>query len=426
MKEHFDDTAIQSDVYNKAVEFGIGTIQNLRKFVRDLDTPNNKLTLDILNNRIEILRSVKVYLELPSSVAFIDSLKDDIRNNIILLNKEIQGTTTTTNTTTTNTTTTTKDLQTKYIKDLTNLQMLRFVFENSDAFVTFIITIIEMVIIHSEELRQQITNGGSNIEFFSTITITNEITSDQKEAIGKIISRFGLSFDELMKTIEKFDVKTSELNSSDKILRLRTLNVFRQILSLVSIDGFTRLYVNINEDNLSRYSTFIKLGEIYHYILTYIVDLYLKDIYINLDSSEIKTGVFYEKFIKYYPKEVDSLRSSLIDKDVSIKDLEAKILECRSTIKSADSLIIGSRNSADQKIADAIKKANDDAQSQIKRANDDAQIQIKRANDDAQSKVKDTEEKISSSQRNVQIMAVLLVILLLSCSILGIMYIVKK
>ena len=335
-KEGFDANILPDDTYKGAIlELQLTNIEDVKQFVRNLDTPIKYMTVDLLTNRIQILTKIKDLWNKQDIKEVKKQAQENEPNNLALKQPTL------------------RDI---YIN-------------NIDYLFTFINRIIDLVILHSIELQNQLKSGGpgGSVEFFTITPITLNMPDQEKNVFNKFVSKYGLTFDDVVEFINNAELPAQKLNSKGKILRLRVLSLFRQILSItVSSDLVLKSYLLSTQPNAIAITdataitdTTAQVASLVHNVVSYIIDLHIKELYDNMTRDEIKIGNYFEKFIRYYPIENDVVNKELSRTRITLTDLQTQM----------DSLKAKFKEDFDKATADANKRATDataDATANIK------------------------------------------------------------
>jgi hypothetical protein len=319
-KEGFDPGILPDKLYNVQMEeLKLGNVQDMKTFVRNLDTPIKDMTVDTLTNRIQILTAVKSWLSSREQ-----KIKDELR-------QEEQRTI-----------------------NISSDQLGKLVFNNINSIFIFIYRVIDLVISHSEELKRQLASGG-NVEFFTITPIVLQMPDGPKNDFNKFVSRYGLTFDDVIDFINNAELPAKELNSKGKILRLRVLSLFRQILSIaIGGDIFIKLNLTMREAPPEAINTSVQIAQLLHNVACYVIDLHLKELYDTMSPAEIRIGNYFEKFIKYYLTENEAVKE-LSKTRVTLTDLQKQI----DSIKvDAEKRVTDAKAGVNKMIEDANAESN--------------------------------------------------------------------
>lgn len=363
--EGFDPNILPDQLYNiQIAELKLGNIQEMKTFVRNLDTPIKDMTADLLTNRIQVLTAVKSWLS-----RFEQMLKNDIKQNSDRLSKD-------------------------------NINVM--VISNLDSIFVFFNRMINLVVLHSEELKRQLASGGS-VEFFTITPIVLSMPDQAKNDFNRFVSKYGLTFDDVVEFINNAELPAKELNSKGKILRLRVLSLFRQILSItIGGDFLIKMYLSMREEPPEKINTTVQIAQLVHNVVSYIIDLHIKELYDNMNRDEIKIGNYFEKFIRYYPIENEVVNKELSRSRITLTDLQTQIdslkLESNKVKANADKLISDTKADADRARIEADKRIMDtraDADRRIMDTKVDADRRIMDAKNDGDRRVNDAKAGVN-------------------------------
>lgn len=281
--------------------------------------------------------------------------------------------------------------------------------QNFDASIVFINRVIDLIISHSNELRVQ-KMSGSNIEFFTLTPIILELPEINKLMLNRFMSKYGVSFDDFIEFVRFAELPAKNLNSKNKILRLRVLSTIRKSLELAI--GFDVLLKNdlVNRQiPTEMINTQIEVMNLIYSIGTYVIDLHLKELYINMTSDEIKIGNYFEKFIKYYPKDADSIKRELMDNKNRVSELEKRIDEASKSVAAAERKMTEAKSLAESQVAE-VKKSVEGKLDNMKTMERD---------------IRDKDQFILEARQNQMMFIGAIGVLILLCIIITVMYIRK-
>ena len=315
-KEGFDPNVLPDKLYNVQMEeLKLGNVQDMKTFVRNLDTPIKDMTVDTLTNRIQILTAIKSWLS---------SREQKIKDEVIKTNND------------------------------TSKPIPPIIIDNMNSIFIFIYRVIDLVISHSEELKRQLASGG-NVEFFTITPIVLKMPDGPKNDFNKFVSRYGLTFDDVIDFINNAELPVKDLNSKGKILRLRVLSLFRQILSItIGGDIFIKSDLTMRKAPPEAINTSVQIAQLLHNVACYVIDLHLKELYDTMSPAEIRIGNYFEKFIKYYLTENEAVKE-LSKTRVTLTDLQKQI----DSIKAdADKRVSEAKAGVNKMIEDANAESN--------------------------------------------------------------------
>lgn len=394
IKENFDADLLPINFYNRyTTDLKLSDVDEMKKFVRNLDTPLIDLTVDLLDNRIKVLTVIKEFFNNQ-----VVQYKDIILKEITLGPNITE-----------------ENFETKVQKKAdsqtasgTNIGK-KMIEQNFDASIVFINRVIDLIISHSNELRVQ-KMSGSNIEFFTLTPIILELPEINKLMLNRFMSKYGVSFDDFIEFVRFAELPAKNLNSKNKILRLRVLSTIRKSLELAI--GFDVLLKNdlVNRQiPTEMINTQIEVMNLIYSIGTYVIDLHLKELYINMTSDEIKIGNYFEKFIKYYPKDADSIKRELMDNKNRVSELEKRIDEASKSVAAAERKMTEAKSLAESQVAE-VKKSVEGKLDNMKTMERD---------------IRDKDQFILEARQNQMMFIGAIGVLILLCIIITVMYIRK-
>lgn len=205
---------------------------------------------------------------------------------------------------------------TKGMNPVSNQQpqpLVQLIKDNVDSFGIFIVRIIDMAIEHTND---RIKYGKpTNREYFTVSLITSNIPEKGRRVMSLIMERYGMKFDDFIQVINKFELKASDLTEEERKHRLRVLLILRQLADVFNTVVFRsfidhKSFLDDDENSQKSINNQIKLLDLMKYIVEYIIDLHIREIYNNLLPIEKrKIGFHFEKFAPSFPNYLVEVKS---------------------------------------------------------------------------------------------------------------------
>jgi hypothetical protein len=413
--EHFDANLIPEPVYTNTEKFFNINASELRIFATNIDTKTVDMTDYILNNRISVLTQIKN--------KFINEIFPEMKRNLANNRANLS-------------------------QNPIELTIANNI--DSNSIIIFFERIVNMVIVHSQQLKLQLSSG-ANIEFFTLSPMIDNITPKVKTDINKFLSKYGVSYDNIIEFISVFEMQPLNLTSKSKINRLKILHIFKQVL--YSISGYENILIHYIRQHYIRQigqdidsgdtldiidrqtNITLQLIDVAYYIVNYLIDLYLRELYLSMTADELKIGLYFEKFISYYPKDTEAVKKELSFTNKTLLDIQNKITEYEKSKIELEKNIANSRAEAEKNMANARVEAekniaNSRAEAEKNMANirldvDKYKEESRKYKTDFQEAVSQRDQVVLSIERGKKesiTLAVVLVVFILLCLSITVMY----
>lgn len=246
--ETFDTTLLPDQFYSETSTFASVTPAKMKLFIQNLDKPIKDMSIPELDDRIAMLRSLKdaankYWTQNPIP----GNLPADVKLNLMSLQKLILRT-------------------------------------------------IDLASSHTTDVKASRSTNQS-IEMFTVQPIIANIPASAIADFNMLLARYNLSYNTVIDFLNNFDLAASQLNSQQKIVRLRILSLAKQLLYI--INGFD---VAVQKANAFQNPLIPPPGTVrFLYIAAdYVLDMYLRELYKTMTRNEITIGLYFEKFLPYY------------------------------------------------------------------------------------------------------------------------------
>jgi vacuolar-type H+-ATPase subunit H len=405
--ENFDANLIPEYVYTQSKTVFNINANELRIFATNIDTNLIDMTDSILTNRISVLTEIKN--------KFTNQIFPEIKRELAEKGRE---------------------------------PVPPILVNNIDSMMIFIIRIIDMVIVHSQQLKLKLSSG-SNIEFFTLSPMIDQIPPIAKTEFNKFLSKYGVSYDNVIEFINKLEISPLNLTSKSKINRLKILHIFKQVL--YSISGYENIFINYYRQSIEKQegripseeidrqlNIIIQLMDVIYYIVNYLIDLHLKELYLSMTAEELKIGLYFEKFISYYPKDTEAVKKELSLTNKTLLDIQNKITEYEKSKFELEKQIANTRAEAEKNIANARTEAERNianARAEAERNIANTRLDVDKYKGESQKYKTDFQEAVSQRDQVVSAMErdkkqsttliIVLVVFILLCLVMTVMYFMK-
>jgi hypothetical protein len=271
--EHFDVSLVDSRALDEVAKRLSLTGAVLQNVIQNIDTNFNEMTIDMLNDRALVLNKIKIEL--------VSSFREPIVSEYMSYDQVV----------------------------------------NAKALYALVLRSIDLIINHTNTMKEKLTSGVTNVEFFTVTPIVNKIPLEAKEIIGEILARFDMKFTDVVDFMNLFEVSASKLTPKQKQTRLRILQMSKYILYMAKPYD----YIMMKSSPMGYGDWTQRPGEVQYinvgyFLSNYILDLYLRETYMSMTPAEIKLGMPFEKHLEFY---------KLSDNDSKAYQLEFKALNAQ-------------------------------------------------------------------------------------------------
>ena len=331
VKEGFDASLLPDDsikIMIRDFKLNVSSTE-LRRFISNLDKHRGDLSKDDLDNRINVLTQFRSFLE---------QSKDEIIKRVRDSEPKV-------------------DSEGRIDSESLPQILMR---KNIEGLIKLWIHLISMVIAHSERLKAG-PGAPGKLELFTLEPFTSSMRQAQKGVLNKyVLSKYGLTFDEVVQVMERFDTQAKDLTSEQRLSRLRVLVVLRQLLEASSGYMFPLLIsLNLNPEDITSDGTLaikednnraqVELINLAHSVASYVTDVFLFEIYASFGEADItglRVASFFQKFLDmkniYWTGRVDRDMNSLQNIIRNTKDqIQNKEVQINEEQKRTGQMTVG-------------------------------------------------------------------------------------